>query len=713
MKRLNIGELQRLYQDSDMIDKYLFAEQRSSILLVAGEHYNKGYQEHQSQIRDNRDLTDYQKLRLTKNYTRKIHNRYLNSIMTFASGINITPQDDAEMQDVKDAEMNKSVWEDAHYKYKMRSRMRNWCSDFISIGECIAIIKFDPDGGDFVGYEQRTDEYGQPVYGEDGQPSADEDRPSFEGGWIFDRVFGYNFLRSKGAKSYDESPFVINRYMVETKKLRDEWRDNPGVLKGIQDNQNEEYVIFDATRGGYDRTSGMTMLREYYFRPCIQYPKGYFYICTPTVILAEGELPFGVWPVIYKPFDEHQGSPRGRSLIKQVRPYQAEINRASSQQALHQITIGDDKLIYSSGTKLSPGALLPGVRGISYQGAQPQILPGRDGGQYRGYIDGQIVELKDVVDFPDIEMSATGDKAKSGDIWTMLFKSAMQRQHLSIYSEKFEEFQVEFVETFLKLAKEYYQHYPDKLVPIVGKRDFVNLQEFFKTSPMHYRIKIVPQENTVETQYGKQLTIQHMLQYGGKNLGREDVGLMARALPFANDEAMFGDMTVDYDTFKNVVLALERGEQVQPRPNDNHEYLSKKLAARTKQSDFPYLPPQVQQAYQQNIEAHDWFTAEKARKLIAAQNEFIPTDGPLIAVDMYVQKPGDPSKTHRARIPQSTLDWVMKRAADQAGSLERLEEMTAGRLDKFGPMLSGGGQGQGMSVHPQVAPRQQGASANT
>lgn len=708
MRKMNIGELQRLYQESDHIDKYIYAEQRSSILLVAGEHYNKRTQRYFSQIRDNRDLTDYQKLRLTKNFTRKAHNRYLSSIMMYASGIKITPQNDAEMQDVKDAELNESVWQDVKYRYKMRSRMRNWCSDFVSIGEAIACIKFDEDAGELEGYEPMMNSYGQPFLDENGTSVPDKTKPRFSGDWIFDRVFGFNFMRDPGAKSYEDSPYVIIRKMVNTKALRRKWAAHPEVLKGIEDNATEEYVIFDATRGGYERISGQTMLREYYFRPCLEYPQGYFYIATPSIILAEGELPFGIWPIIYKPFDEHPASPRGRSLVKQVRPYQAEINRASSQQALHQITIGDDKLIYSAGTKLSPGALLPGVRGISYQGAQPQILPGRDGGQYRGYIDGQINELKDVIDFPDIEQGASGDKGKTGDLWAMLFKSSMHRQNLSMYSEKFEEFQVDFVETFLKLAKAYYQYYPDRMIPIIGKREQVNLDEFFKTDPMHYRVHVVPQDNTTETQFGKQLTMQHMLQYSGQNLSREDIGMLAREMPFANNEQAFSDMTVDYDSFKNMVLSLERGELPHSTMDDNHDYIIKKLSARRKQSDYDFLAAPIKENYDLKIEEHQYYRAEKEKALLNAKNEYIPMEGPLIAIDMYVPSPNDPTKTRRARVHQTSLDWMLKKLELQAGSLERLESMGGGELEGFNKALGAGGSGQ-TPVHPaigQASPQQ-------
>jgi hypothetical protein len=357
--------------------------------------------------------------------------------------------------------------------------------------------------------------------------------------------------------------------------------------------------------------------------------------------------------------------------------------------ALHQITIGDDKVIYQSGTKLAPGALLPGVRGITYQGSPPQILQGRDGGQYQNYINSQIQELYSVVDLVDM-LQPDGEKA-SPDMYAMLFRSAKQRQNISVYSEKFEQFMVDLCTLFLTLARQYYPD--DKVIPAVGRKELVNMAEFRQTSPLHYQIKVVPEDDTLDTQFGKQLTFQHLLQYAGGQLSREDIGRVMRNMPFANSEETFEDFTIDADDAKNMILALERGEYPDSIPEDNHDYLIKRLTNRIKQADFKYLAPEIQQAYYQKRQEHQQFLAEQEQKILAAKNEYIPADGPMIACDMYVEQ-DDPNKApKRARIPQRALDWLVKQLKSQNGSLERLEQMNGGAAEELAGMLTpGGGQ---------------------
>lgn len=701
MKRHTVGELNRLYQDAEAADNSLFAEQRSHVLLIAGEHYNKRGDLKFSQIRDNRDVSDYTKLRLTKNHTHKIHKYYTQSVLSNARSVTPAPQLDGELQDQKAAEINKSVWEDFKTRYKIKRDTRSWASDYTGIGEVHLKIFWDPDIGDFKGYRQMVDDYGQPIFDEMGQPVPDKKDPVFEGGLTYERIFGFNLLRDPGAQNLRESPYIINRKMVQTAKLKATYRHDEDKLKAIVDGANENYVVFDSNRGGYERTKGFTPVREYYFRPCPEYPMGYFYIATKGVILEEGELPLGLFPIISKGFDVHPTSPRGRSIIKQVRPYQTEINRASSAQALHQITIGDDKILYQTGTKLSPGALLPGVRGITYQGMEPKILPGRDGSQYQGYIDGQVREMYEVVDVNNI-MAQANDVKGGNDLYALLFRSSAQKQQLSGYSEGFEEFLVDVCELSLELGKAYL---PDEmLIPAIGRKEYVNMAEYKSSNKLRYQIKVVPQDDTLETQFGKQLSFQHLLQYSGQQLSREDIGMLMRNMPFANSEEMFKKYTVHHDTTKNIMLALERGEYPEAIPEANHDYIIEQLSLRMTQADFPTLHPQIQQAYAQKRMEHSQLKAQQEQKILAMQSQYIPADGPMIACDMYVDNPDPKKAPKRARIPQRALDWLVKQLEAQSGSLQRLEQMNGGEANDMHALMQRQGAQAGMP--PGASPQQ-------
>lgn len=713
--KMDIGELNRLYQSAESVDKSLFSEQRGNVLLIAGEHYNKRGSKYSSQIRDNRN-TDYLKLRLTKNHTHKAHRHYVTSILSYGAAVSINPQIDSEIQDQKDAQLNQAVWNDADYRYRFPELFRNLCSDFAGIGEVFCVMRWNPTLGVNSGYEQLLTEEGVPEFDDNGDPSPDMSKPSLSGDFEFDRTFGFNVLRDPGCQDFRHSPYLIIRGLQETKALRREYKGDEEKLKLITEgsDKEEEFIVFDATRGGYERSKGQTLVKTFYFRPGAQFPKGYYYRTTAQGILEEGELPFGIWPIVHATFDQHPTSPRGRSMVKQARPYQAEINRAASQQALHQITIGDDKILYQAGTKLAPGALLPGVRGLTFQGQAPTVLPGRDGSHFQGYVDSTIAEMNQVLDIADLTTEKT-DKGAT-DVYALLFRSANQRQKLSIYSEIFQQFKIDFVVTFLTLAKEYY---PDEMViPSIGRKEIVNMAEFRKTTPMNQRIKVLPQDDTIETKFGKQISIQHILQYTGTQLGREDIGRLGRQLPFANQEEIFSEFTADYDASRNLILALERGEYPPSMMEDNHDYILKTIANRMKQSDWIFLPQPVKDAFMGKTQEHTQFKTQIEQRVLALKSEYIPSDGHLVACDLYEPNADASKMAKRVRLPESALKWLLDRMQQQNGSQASLQAMNpaqaAGMADMMMQqgMIGQGQQGQpGMPQGggPETPPPQQGA----
>lgn len=699
MAKANLGELNQLYTEADAVDREVFAEMRSNLLLVAGEHYSKSaHQNYRTHIRDSRDLSDMQKLRLTKNHMHRVHRRYTGAVRRYAAGTTVSPAVENDNQDIKAAELNKSVMADAKYRYHWPEKIRKWVDDFIDIGEVCVKIIWNPNAGEFVGYAHKQDQESDDgfAYDEDGDPVPDEENPVFKGEFEFERLFGFNIWRDPAAKDMLDSRFIGTRKMVPTSKLKARYRNDPDKLKFLENDANEEFIVFDSARVGYDRSKGMTLVKECFYRPSEEYPEGYFVIYTKSGILEEGALPFGIFPIIWKGCDEHASTPRGRSILKQARPFQAEINRASSAQAQQQITIGDDKILYAAGSKLAPGALLPGVRGISYQGKEPTVLPGRDGGQYAGYILAQIDEMDKVLDLVELDAEINGQL----DAYALLFRSAKERERFSGYAEKFEEFHIQVWETFLRLAKEYYPD--DMAVPAIGTKEFVNMAEFRTTVPQWYRIHVEAQDDTTETRFGKQLTIQHVMQYANDKLDKDDVGKLIRSMPFGNFEELFGDLTLDYDNAKNDILSMERGEFRPAEDDDNHVYMIKKLSSRMKQSDFRFLNPQVQRIFQIKRDQHKQMQAANEQKIIDAKNEYIPSDGPMIACDMYVQGDDSSKEAKRVRIPQNAVEWLVDKLEAQGQDLSKLESMNTESLAQMAQMLT---QQRGGGTPSQGAPQ--------
>lgn len=521
VKKPDIEELNKLYEEGKKVDEELFAEQRSNILLVSGNHYSKkSSQTFFNRVRNSNRLSDSQKLRITENHVHKITRYYINSILSRVPGVAVMPQNDTEMSDRKAAELNQAVWADAKERYKFSELRREWGHNFVEVGEVAAFIYFDPDKGEVKGFEQLIDQNGMPVLDEMGMPVADEQKPVLGGEFCFKTIYGFNYLRTSGARTMRDAPVAMFREMVDLQELKLAYANDDAKKKFIGDDREEEYVIFDSQKQRYETTK-QAMLRYHFFRPCRKYPQGWWTISTDKGILEEDVLPFGVWPIAYKGFDEFASNPRGYSIVKVARPFQAEINRAVSQQATHQITIGDDKIIYQSGTKLAPGALLPGVRGLTYQGAAPQILPGRDGSQLAPYIEGRVTGMYRACMIE--EVNADDNLTSQLDPYSLLFRSASQAQKFGRYTEKFEEFLKEVCSIFLQLAKHYYDE--GMFIRAVGKAELINIAEFKRTEPLSFQIKLEPQSDTVDSKLGRQIALNHVLQYVGSQLDSKQIGL--------------------------------------------------------------------------------------------------------------------------------------------------------------------------------------------
>lgn len=673
-KKPNISELNQYYLDAESADQSIFADMRSNLLLVSGDHYNKSQSSFHKRLRDNKEVSQEQKLRLTKNHIQNICKIYANNISSTNPGVCFNPKEETSNHDQKVAKMHTSVWRDAVDKYNIDDRADDWVDSLVQVGEVAVKIFFDPDMGNLKGYEAQIDPAtGQSLTDEMGQEQPDKDKPVMEGGFVFEDIFGANLLRPAECKIMRLAEWLGIRKMTDTDLLKRKYAGNEEALRFITSDNDETYNVFDINTGGYKKTSKQTMIREYYFRKSRLFPKGYFYITTKSGILAEGELPGGLFPIVFAACDRLQTTPRGRSPIKTMRPYQAEINRSASKMAEHQITLGDDKLLIQNGTKVSAGASLPGVRSMNYTGMTPVILAGRDGSQYLNYMQSQITELYQAMAVQEMAQ----ENETNLDPYVLLFRSARQKKKFQRYIKRYENFLVELSKLYLGLAKIHLSD--DAVIYAVGKNEQVNIAEYKQMEDLYYEIDIEPQSEDIETKLGKQIVLNHALQYIGPQLKPDEVGKFLRQMPFANFDEDMEDLTMDYDGVKNDMLALDRGEQPPLNQYDNHEYCIKKLSSRTKKADFRFLDQAVQQNYQMKIQLHMQMDAANKAAIMRAEQGLIPVDGALVGCDIFVPDPtSKEGKTRRARIPYFALDWLLKQLEVQGASQEKLKDMSEG-----------------------------------
>jgi hypothetical protein len=699
--KLKIDELNRIYSEGETCDKELFAEQRSNVLLSAGDHYSKKHSKWWSRIRDSKNLTSDQKLRITKNHIHKIVRTYINNIVSMAPGVIPTPNDPKDLQHVKTAELNKSVWNYAKEKHGLKMKTLRWAKDFIEIGEVFTKIYWEPNAGRFIGFEQEThEETGDPLFNEDGTPAASE-KAVFSGDLLFGMVLPANVIRPSEAKTIEEAAWLCERQMVALDDLKNLVGDDEELEKLIVGSQDDTFFVFDSAKHNYTKTENQAMVRNFFWRPCTKYPNGYYAVCVQAGILFEGELPFGVFPLCYGGFDEISTTPRHRSIIKQLRPIQSEINRSASKMAETQVTLGDDKVILQNGSKVTTGPHLPGIRTMFVTGMAPTIMPGRTGDQYLPYNQSQVDELYRVSNvMEDSELTQNGQ-----DAFANLYRSIRDKKKFSLYAEKFEMFLQSVCQTYLDLARHYFDE--NMLIPAIGKSEYINISEFKNTDTLCTRIKVEPQTEDINEMMGRHLTFNHILQYVGNQLDKDDIGKIIRSMPFSNSDVAFDDMAMDYDTSVNIILALDRGQQVQPSKSDNAEYIMKRLGSRMQKPDYRMLAPQIQMAYDNLKAQYEQILANKAQALKQMESQFIPSGGAMIKVDYYVPDPTNTARSIRATVPAESVDWLIKQLEAQGSAQQQLQEQSPQVQTELSMLIANKGPVPRQFVQPPMGMPQQ------
>lgn len=623
------SDLDKLYTEAEQVDKRDFAKMKSSLKLIAGEHYQKEGSSFQA-IRTSREIPSEMKLRLTKNHTGRIVRRTANNILSSAPGVHVKPKHDRELQDIKAADLNQAIWQDIKEANDYAALCDEWGDDFTGIGEVWTKVYFDPT--------VRKIKY------------AD--------------VYGFNILRAPQTKDVRKSPWLCFRQMVDAKELRVAF---PQHSERIQETSDETFLVFQD--GDYRMSKKTeTLLREWYFRPCIEYPTGYFILQVKGIILDQGELPGGIFPLVGQRYEYVQTKPRGIAATEPLRPYQLEVNRTASKIAEHQITLGDDKIIMQNGSKMSAGATLPGVRGITVTGSQPIIMEGRSGAQYAEYMNSQIEEMYRVAD-----MEETEEMQSNLDPHTLLYRAASQKRKFSRYVRRFESFLKKVAETSLQMARLYYNE--QDTVMAVGKNEQVNIAEFKSSLPQSVQIVLEPQTEDVESKLGRQLAMTNILQYVGSHLDPASIGKILKQTPYANLEESFADLTLNTEVADNLILALDRGEMGMIFQYEDHNYLISRLSKRMTESDFKYMHPFIQQNYQKQIDQRMQIVEMQKQALQRAQSGFIPEGGALIGVDYYVTDPNNPDRTRRARIPYAAVEWLVVKLQEQGSFIGEVSKI--------------------------------------
>ena len=591
-----------------------------------------------------------------------------------------TAYNSGDFHDNKVAKITNSVFKWVRKTNKWEAKSEDFIEDFIVLTECFAKVSFDNDRGTPVGMDE-----------EGNQIRAGE--------FVISRKAPYDIKRDPDADSLDDSRYLIEDVVMTVASLVElatelEFEDTNRILKQYA---SVKSTVFDSSTGRYKEVTGKVQLRIIYYRPTILLPKGQIVYFTEDFIIGTKELPLGIFPWVYIGFDRLTSSPRHSGIIRVCKPFQIEYNRTNSKMAEHQITLGDDRVFLNGGGKMTGGKLVHGVRQYHITGEPPIIQGGRSGAQYSDYSKDTKADMYEAANIDYITL----DKQNSGDSYQMLYASIKDKKKFVKYVRKYERFVTEIFELVSTLSKTYLT--PLHIIKVAGEREAINIEEYKSMDDVGYELKVEATATDLESKFGKVLTLSQMLQYVGSSMTPEQIGYIYKQMPYGDGSTVLNTMTMKTESAENLILSLDRGEQIPTMKYDDHEFSVNALYTRMKQPDFPMQGPEVAQLYQQKIQELETFIAQKQQEVQQANMGIIPASGYLTTVNTSWTNP-DTGKVERIKLPTESIYWLTEQLRKQgafSASLGENGETISADMANMMPQAQQGPM-QGQNFAPQV-----------
>lgn len=711
----NVATLDQWRERGRVKDENHFSEQRIHAQLVACKHFKYQNMTLPSHIYLDRDGKT--SVEIPINYLGKYARIKQNKLVMHAPMVHIVDKSGNERVDRSAADLAQKIWADIVYRHEFKHIIKDWAFDYTVLGECIARISWDPQKGtpvqsipnnmiDISNNSSRGAEDG--IVGDVG-PSSSESLESttvtmFSGDLSIERVEPWNLIRPEECKDIKDAEWLcidrfINRDTIKSWFPND--ADMQNKISASMGNESATSFMYDMSQGFYE-AQNLVRVSEMYFRPCAKYPYGYYIFFTNNTILYNGELPFGIFPILHRGQLRTNSNPRGHSLLRDGKPIQAEINRCFGQAIEHSLSLGDDKIFLPEGSKIPKTVKEPGCRILFYSSPlnfkEPVIVSGRTGMQHveQGFKFIDIMkDLFNEVD-PNAAGSPTPTRAGTQNIMGMLFSSSQDREKNAFYASDFEDFLVRTCDCILKIVRNFYTD--EQLMTALGESDFASAEDF-KNHKLRDTIEVEPTTHSTFNTFGRQHVFDVAMQYASKYLQPKDVGLILQAMPLGNKDVAFQGLVFDQKIADGLIRNLDNGRDIPINPlGEDIPFMIKNLISRIKDPGFINKPPFIQELYNKKLMEYQQIEAQQQQLQMQLDKQMIPVDGPLVKIGtMNVPNTTGGSKaTVPLRLPEGALKWL-REALDQRGmTQERLVGMdmaTKNRILTVAQQIAASGQG--------------------
>ena len=661
--------LNRYYDEGVEQDSQAFKEMRQCIRLHTGKQLYGGQDMGPGGRAGYSKSSGANELKIVLNHIPRIAGVYLNEILSHAPDITVTVDDAGNIGAARLAKMNQTVWEEHKKKSRLyEEKMRLEILNGIITGEIAVKLYWDS-----------------------------------EKNWVKEEpILPFDLLRAPGVTDIGDSPWYIHRKIYREEELRKIYGPQTGSAladEGQSGIENTDYLVFSSQSREFSAFRGVE-IREFYLRPNVEHPQGYFVFYMRDRILQEGPLPGGIFPIVIRRLQSSLMLPRGYSFIRTVTATQMEINRAMSQDASNMYHFGGDKIVTGSRSSISVGESFRGTSHLKVGGYGPLrdsflYVEGSGIPKYMDYVVFLIKQMDYQVNL-QTKMEEKKD-ARSGDIQFVLYSRIRDKERFATIGTNYEGYVREKAECILSLLRYYLG--PDDIIHEGNREDQVLIEDFKQTNDRDYVFSIKSSSGSAEDRLAKQYLAQSAFQYLGKEMTRTDKGMFLSHTSMANDKELIASYTSDYDSAKNDMISLEKGIMPYIAKTMDFHYKIQKLTERMNKADFGYLYPHIRQNYEEFLSICQQQLAEMEEERLRLEKNHIPMDGPLVKTDYLVKMPDTRggTKTERLSLPGKSIVWLKQVLDKQQGFKIDMEGLPLdsqneiiGQMPAIDGQLSGG-----------------------
>jgi hypothetical protein len=351
------------------------------------------------------------------------------------------------------------------------------------------------------------------------------------------------------------------------------------------------------------------VVREFWAKPCSEFPKGKHLVYADQQVLLEEDNPYGWLPYVMFRGTPFPGRFWPTCVTEQQISPQTELNKTLSQIAENATRIGNPSVAISNQAGIDwdglPGSIIrfneTGMQNSIPQFIQPPEMP--------GYIQNRVPQLveamQDIAGQHDVSHGNVPTGVTAAAAINLLQEADDTRLGPDV--EDMEKTLEDAGKRIVQLIARYYTD--DRALKLVGDEGGWNISQF-RGSMLHDNtdVKVQAGSGMPRSKAAKQAAFQEMLnlflQYGYQ-MDQRTLRKALQAYDVGGLEILVSDLDKDQAKVQRENNSLMQGQQVQVRDFDNHEYEIEAHNDFRKGAEYSQLNPAIQQVVDEHVRMHE------------------------------------------------------------------------------------------------------------